>query len=183
MSSIWQSVPDKSTFEASLVFVVRNALIFNLQEQGHTFTGRLEKSIRVEIKYEGGDLLVEVYMESYGLIVDAGINPQNIPFGNSNGTAETSDFIQALYRYAIEKIGVGTEEALKVAFKIARAQKRDGNPTTGSLRFSKTGKRTGFIKTSLEDLQNNKIPAIIYQTIKETFSYLLLEVYSEKIKF
>jgi hypothetical protein len=183
MSNIWQTIPDKAGFETSLKSLVKNALVFNLQQQGHTFTGKLEQSIRVEINYESGDLNIEVYMESYGLIVDSGIKPQNIPFGDRpRGSAETSDFIQGLYRFVAGKLGIGTDEALNVAFMIARAQKREGNPTQGSLKYSKTGSRTEFIQTSLNELKDD-IPKIVYGTIKRTFEYVLTQSYSEKLKF
>ena len=123
--------------------------------QGHKLTGNLSKSITYQIERIGGDYAIVFYIEEYGLILDKGVKASRIPFGGkSNGAAKTSKYIQGLERYARLRYLVSAKEATRIAFAIANAHKYGGNgmPTKASFRFSKTGKRTGFIDTTLKNI-------------------------------
>jgi hypothetical protein len=46
--------------------------------------------------------------------------------------------------------GLGSREALSAAFATAKKHKREGMPSRGSYAFSSNGRRTGFVKNTLE---------------------------------
>ena len=135
--------------------------------QGHTLTGSLKKSLRHEVQESDVGTIIRFYMKSYGINVDSGTPASRIPFGGG-ARGKTSLYIQGLIEYAIKRFRVGTDEAVKTAFRIANAHKRDGNPSQGSYKYSQNGKRTAFIRTALDKVEpelRKRIRIYIRQTI------------------
>jgi len=183
MSSFWQTMPNPQLFKEAVGKLIKNQLIYNIQEQGHSYTGKLEESIRVEAVEQGNELDFNCYMADYGLIVDSGIKPERIPYGGDSTGAETSQFIQALYDYAVGKLGVSTDGAMEAAHRIAQAMKNEvGMPTLGSFKFSKNGNRTGFIRDALEELRP-KLANYFNQATRQVLGFLVTEAYKETLKF
>lgn len=142
-------------FEQSIVSGLQDAmkrlqadLRKELKAQGHYLTGKLNDSIEYDIRVEGDFVIAEMEIEDYGLSVEFGIKPQNIPYSPGSG-AGTSKYIQGLISFW-NKRGVGGREGIRAAFATARKHKREGMPTRGSYAFSSTGQRTGFASTVLE---------------------------------
>lgn len=120
-------------------------------DQGHNNTGKGLNSIKVEFKTSADMYSFIGFGEGYLNIVDSGVRPENIPYSRGSG-ARSSRFIQALVTWIKQRaIATGDREALGIAFAIASKMKKEGMPTRGSLRFSKTGERLGFIGIALED--------------------------------
>ena len=122
-----------------------------LEAQGHKLSGKLIESVTFTIEQQGTSYVANMYMEGYGLILETGVPANRIPFGRKTG-AKISKYIQALIGY-FQKRGFGGESK-SMAFRTARAQKREGMPTRASYRFSRNGRRTGAIRETLGSAQN-----------------------------
>jgi hypothetical protein len=135
----------KKNFNDMLLFLVGIAKK-ELQEQGHTLTGKLEKSLRVEISISLNSFVGKVYVSDYGIILDKGVKANKIPYRKGSG-AKTSKYIEALTKY-FQLRGLDFKKAKGAAFATAHKQKieREGMPTRNSYRFASNGRRTGWIK-------------------------------------
>lgn len=98
-------------------------------------TGQLLRSLRLQVDME----YIRIYMKDYGVYLNSGIPPQNIPFGNGNGSR--SKYIEGLERWAKSK---GFDNPLSAAFAIAQKHKSKGMPARN------------FIGKSLQSLKLNK---------------------------
>ena len=137
-----------------------------LADQGHKHTGKLINSITFEVEEKRGGVTGLIWMETYGEYVETGVPASKIPFTLGSGR-KTSKYIKALIDYFTKK-GLPTREAKGAAFGTAIKHKREGMPTRASKRFSKTGKRTGFIT---ETIKNNEtyIETTIQQKTAEVY--------------
>ena len=142
-------------FEQSIVSGLQDAikrlredLRKELKAQGHYLTGKLNDSIEYDIRVEGDFVRAEMEIEDYGLSMEFGIKPQNIPYSPGSG-AGTSKYIQGLISFW-NKRGVTGREGIRAAFATAAKHKKEGMPTRSSYAFSTTGARTGFATTVLE---------------------------------
>ncbi len=142
-------------FEKSIVSGLQDAmkrlqddLRKELKAQGHYLTGKLNDSIEYDIRVEGDVIRAEMEIEDYGLSMEFGVKPQNIPYSPGSG-AGTSKYIQGLISFW-NKRGVTGREGIRAAFATAAKHKREGMPTRSSYAFSTTGERAGFASTVLE---------------------------------
>lgn len=125
---------------------VNKNLIAEWVAQGHHLTGAWEQSLRGTIIESPDSVAVIGTMNFYGAILEQGVPANRIPFGGRKATGGTSQYIQGLVGY-FKKRGLNEREAIRAAFATANKHKKEGMPTKGSERFSKTGKRTKFINT------------------------------------
>lgn len=140
-----------------------------LKDQGHYLTGRLSNSIEYNI-VEGFDkVTATIECEEYGLALEFGVPSGRIPYSPGSG-AGTSKYIQGLVTF-FQKKGLQGREALGAAFATARAHKREGMPTRGSARFSKSGKRTGFAS----DVLNRDLAMIAEVMEEKTGAFLQID--------
>ena len=128
---------------------IRQSLRQSQTDQGHNLTGRLRDSIDYEIESNSDSISAKMYMEDYGVYVEFGVKADNIPFGGKSGKGGTSKYIQGLISF-FELRGLSGREAIGAAFATAHKHKREGMPTRNSSRYSKTGERTGFVRTVIE---------------------------------
>ena len=127
-------------------------------KQGHSLTEAWENSVIVQ---EGSDNSAEIWATGYGMIVDAGITPERIPYGGqgTGGDGTLSKYILGLQRFwLLRKPGITDKQALKLAFATAEVQKQEGMSTIASEGYSATGNRQHFMqaidtlfKESLDD--------------------------------
>lgn len=123
----------------------------SLEDQGHVNTGRLSRSIQYKIEKGAGVVTATIEAEDYGVFVEFGVPASSIPYNpGRRGGGGTSRYIEGLIRYFRQK-GEPEREAMRAAFATARVHAREGMPTNASARFSRTGERTGFAKTALEN--------------------------------
>lgn len=129
-----------------------------LAEQGHKATGRGIRSIEPKAFYRGLDTLVGIIeANDYLMILDAGVPASRIPFSRPTGRGGTSAYIEGLIRWArVVKPGLSLRERRSFAFAVAQNQKKFGSPTPGAFRFSRNGRRTGWIKNSFLKEENEK---------------------------
>lgn len=134
--------------------------------QGHKLTGRLNRSISYKTEETTEGAKVIILMESYGVILDQGVNPNRIPFGGSTG-AKSSRYIQGLAQFAKKRFRVSSKKALSIAFAIAKQHKKKGMSTPASRKYSKTGKRKGAINFSLLDTAE-EATKLIEETLQQS---------------
>ena len=111
--------------------------------QGHRLTGQFEEEIEVRvIEKENRALQIDVLMLKYGKAIELGRHRSEI---NINGA-----YIAGLIDYVRKRMEISdSKKAKSVAFAIANTHKKEGMPSKKSRRFSKTGKRTGFINETI----------------------------------
>lgn len=116
-----------------------------LEKQGHRASGNLINSIRFQVQNLLNEIEIEFSFNKYGIFQDRGIKAKNIPFGKGGG--RTSRFIAALIAWVkLKKFTSGLDKDVKsAAFAIAKKMKKEGMPTKGAFRFSKNGRRIGWL--------------------------------------
>ena len=111
-----------------------------LLRQGHKLTGSLAQSIEYETKKAANSISLVYSFNNYGLALNDGIKPANIPYRRGSG-AKKSKYIEGLKRWVKLKFGYSRQRAERVAFAIASKQKKQGYPLTGKI---------GWINITLE---------------------------------
>lgn len=126
-----------------------------LRDQGHNLTGRLSNSVAADATEDADGWDIDFSHEKYGVYLDFGVRPDRIPYSPGSG-ARYSKYIQALKDWVLAR-GIKTNDraALRVAFAIARVQKREGMPTRGSFRFSSNGRRKGWVQYPASSKEND----------------------------
>ena len=132
--------------------------------QGHNLTGAAIKNMETVIHTETDKIIIEGFVPDYMAINNQGVPANKIPYYPGSGR-KTSKYIDGLIEYAKKRMGKSDKEAKSVAFAIASKHKREGMPTKGSVRFSTTGKRTGFIEQAL-DKNSQKFIELIEAAIR-----------------
>lgn len=161
-----------------LVDVVAPEIEKTFRAQGHNLTGKLIRSIEVQVNQTGGGVFLvttgNVLYEEYGRFVETGVKSNRIPYGRKTGK-KVSKYIQGLIGY-FEKRGLSGREAKSAAFATAKVHAREGMPTKASRRFSSTGERTGFTLRASEaseprfiQLFENKAESVIALRIEQPF--------------
>ena len=134
--------------------------------QGHELSGSAVKQMETVIREEIATIVIEGYIPDYMAINNSGVTAARIPYTPNSGRPP-SKYISGLIDYVKRRMGKSDKEAKGIAFAIASKHKKEGMPTKGSVRFSTTGKRTGFIEQAL-DKNNAKFIELIENAI--TFS-------------
>ena len=156
-ASLQKLADDISTLAISVVATEWRA-------QGHELTGSAVKQMETMIRFEINTLVIEGLVPDYMAINNQGVPANKIPYYPGSGR-KTSKYIDGLIEYAKKRMGKSDKEAKSVAFAIASKHKREGMPTKGSVRFSTTGKRTGFIEQAL-DKNSQKFIELIEAAIR-----------------
>lgn len=118
-------------------------------KQGHDMSGKWSSTLYHELVAENQ---VCGYALGYGMIVNEGIEPERIPFGDKRGGE--SEYIKGLITFwQYRKPGLSPQQYLKLAIKTAIVQKEEGMSTIGSRVFSKTGERQHFFERLYKQLK------------------------------
>jgi hypothetical protein len=135
----------------------------------------METVIREEI----ATIVIEGYVPDYMDINNSGVTAARIPYTPNSGRPP-SKYISGLIDYVKRRMGKSDKEAKGIAFAIASKHKKEGMPTKGSVRFSTTGKRTGFIEQALDksspkfiELIENAITFSVEATIESYYKSIL----------
>lgn len=117
-----------------------------LEQQGHRATGKLINSIAQRVQDELNEAILYIEYLRYGNAVNTGVRPSRVPYTQGSGK-RTSKFITALAEWVrLKRITSGLDkDVMRATFAIARKMKKEGIPTKGSFRFSKNGRRTGWL--------------------------------------
>jgi len=147
--------------------------------QGHELSGSAVKQMETLVKYEINTLVIEGLVPDYMAINNSGVTAARIPYTPNSGRPP-SKYISGLINYVKRRMGKSDKEAKGIAFAIASKHKKEGMPTKGSVRFSTTGKRTGFIEQALDksspkfiELIENAITFSVEATIESYYKSIL----------
>jgi len=146
------------------------AVAIEWKAQGHNLTGNAIQQLETRI-VTGSDIVIQGYVVDYMANLNAGVTAANIPYSPGSG-ARSSQYIAGLIDYVKKRMGKSNREAKSIAFAIASRQKREGMPTKASSRFSKSGKRTGFIEIALDDIEP-QLAQLIERGIEESINFVL----------
>jgi hypothetical protein len=147
--------------------------------QGHELSGSAVKQMETVVKFEINTLVIEGLVPDYMAINNSGVTAARIPYTPNSGRPP-SKYISGLIDYVKRRMGKSDKEAKSIAFAIASKHKKEGMPTKGSVRFSTTGKRTGFIEQALDknspkfiELIENAITFSVEATIESYYKSIL----------
>jgi hypothetical protein len=147
--------------------------------QGHELTGSAVKQMETMVRMEINTLIIEGFVPDYMAINNQGVTAARIPYTPNSGRPP-SKYISGLIDYVQRRMGKSEKEAKSIAFAIASKHKKEGMPTKTSARFSKTGKRTGFIELALDknsakfiELIENAITFSVEATIESFYKSIL----------
>ena len=132
--------------------------------QGHNLTGSAIKQMETMVNFQINTLIIEGLIPDYMAYNNSGVKAERIPYYPGSGRKE-SEYIKGLMRYAKQRFGASDKESKSIAFAIASKHKKEGMPTKASVKYSSTGKRTGFIETAL-DKNSQKFIELIENAIK-----------------
>lgn len=149
---------------------VRVDLQQGLIDQGHYLTGALDRSLNITpiVEQKGDSLLVEVNALDYIDTLDTGVPPEHIP--------TDAAYIQLMAGYAAQRFHISGKLALKAGYAIAKAHRREGNPTKNSYNFSKTGERLHVIE---ESFQEERYDILFDKGIDQEFDSLFNDTFDE----
>lgn len=156
--------------------ITQDGMRKTLRAQGHYNTGKLSESIVYSVTVRGESIFGIIEGPDYAVYLDSGVPASRIPYSGRTGSGGTSQYIQGLIVYFKDR-GLPTKEARNAAFATAAKHKREGMPTRASSRFSSTGKRTGFIRESVEDTQKK-----ITDSLESSFRELIVFEFGEAIR-
>jgi hypothetical protein len=143
--------------------------------QGHELTGSAVKQMETMVRMEINTLIIEGFVPDYMAINNQGVTAARIPYYPNSGRPP-SKYISGLIDYVKRRMGKSDKEAKSIAFAIASKHKKEGMPTKTSARFSKTGKRTGFIEQAL-DKNSQKFVELIEVSVAATVEVLVESYY------
>jgi hypothetical protein len=147
--------------------------------QGHELTGSAVKQMETMVRMEINTLIIEGFIPDYMAINNQGVTAARIPYTPNSGRPP-SKYISGLIDYVQRRMGKSEKEAKGIAFAIASKHKKEGMPTKTSAKYSKTGKRTGFIEQALDknsakfiELIENAITFSVETTIESYYKSIL----------
>jgi hypothetical protein len=143
--------------------------------QGHELSGSAVKQMETMVRMEINTLIIEGFVPDYMAINNQGVPSNKIPYYPGSGR-KTSKYIDGLIDYVQRRMGKSEKEAKGIAFAIASKHKKEGMPTKTSARFSKTGRRTGFIEIAL-DKNSQKFIDLIEVSVAATVEVLVESYY------
>ncbi len=156
------------------------AVALEWRNQGHELTGNAVKQLKAVTVPSSGGVLVQGFIVDYMANLNQGVPASKIPYNPGSG-ARSSQYISGLIDYARKRMGASSDrEAEEIAHKIASRHKREGMPTINSARFSKSGKRTGFIEQALTDVEP-KLAALIETAVEAAFTQVIESFFASQL--
>lgn len=143
--------------------------------QGHELTGAAVKQMETMVRMEINTLIIEGFVPDYMAINNSGVTAARIPYTPNSGRPP-SKYISGLIDYVKRRMGKSDKEAKSIAFAIASKHKQEGMPTKASAKYSKTGKRTGFIEQAL-DKNSQSFIDLIERSVAATVEVLVESYY------
>lgn len=145
--------------------------------QGHNLTGKAIQELETRIVERGNDVIIQGYVIDYMAELNEGVPANKIP---RRGTAEFDKLVVELTDYARKRRMTGRRTYEQIARAIASRHLREGKPTRASARFSKTGKRTGFIETALDDIEP-QLAQLIEQGVEESVNFTIESFFKSQL--
>lgn len=160
-------------------YLIKRAIAIEWKRQGHDLTGKAIQDIDSVIRRIPGGEVIDYYIADYMAYNNSGVLDTKIPYTRGSGKKK-SKYIAGLTEYVKKRMRKSEREAQSIAFAIASRHKKEGMPTKASSRFSKSGKRTGFIEIALDDIEP-KLAALIEQGVEESINFVLESFFKTQI--
>ncbi len=142
-----------------LSFLLLEKFKNELVEQGHVLDGNLRDSLELKYKERISGFSLEFVGLSYGVRLNDGVPSGDIP---KMGSARYNDLLADMAKYVSKRIGIGDHYG--IAKRIINVWSIEGMPTTKSYRFSKNGRRLGWIDWVLKN-QKEQIDKIVEEIL------------------
>lgn len=178
--------------EASLIFLdhidligieLVNTLVKELEDQGHRASGSLINSVVHEVANKMNEAVIYIRHLRYGKYVNDPLPASKVPYSRGSG-AKTSKFIQEIAAWVKrKKITSGLDkDIMDTTFAIVNKMKKEGRPTIGSYKFSKNGRRTGWIDYVVKKFKVKLEPRVqlAYSELVSNSFIAVIERISEK---
>jgi hypothetical protein len=135
-----------------------------LRAQGHHDTGSLGDTMRIEVK-EGPDSISGLlWLNDYYVYIEYPMSASRVPFRRGSG-AKSSEMLKGLIDWWRRK---GASNPVAAAFATVNVWLREGRPTQRSHFYSRNGRRTGFLKTSIKVFEKDLIGKVRDAFVEET---------------
>ena len=138
--------------------VIVDSLKDELRQQGHVDTGQLDKSIRFDIEIAPFKVVSNVWAAGQMDFLETGTRPRKVTGGQ----------VRALTAWFGRK-GLNMKEARAAAWATAVTQVRQGNPTIGSYRFSKNGRRKEALRYAVANAQKQFLAQLALKPDIQTY--------------
>jgi uncharacterized protein YggL (DUF469 family) len=157
----------------NLGFGMATLFIEELEEQGHNASGALIKSVVAKVDAELNAAELTISHWEYGILVNTGMKAADVP--------RTLAFIREIANWIkLRGIAGGLDKTVEnIATKMVKTMWKTGIPTPGSYRFSKNGRRTGWIDWVYEKYKvdwEDKAETLSLDYIDNAFDAMLLKV-------
>lgn len=129
-----------------LMIEFREVVRDELRAEGHRSSGRLENTMRIEVKESDTKVEALLWLEDYYVFIEYPMRAGSVPFIRGSG-AKFSQLVEGLMKWFKRK---GASNPMRATFATINKWMQEGRPTRNSLRFSKNGRRTGFMKHSVK---------------------------------
>ena len=137
-----------------------------LSDQGHRLTGGLIEGIDIEVAEQGDTVTGKLVGPDFAVYVDAGVRPERVRYP-----------VRIMIEY-FQKRGLPVKDATRAAWATRRIHQIEGIPTKASFRFSKNGRRTGFIKAGIEAVIS-EMRAIFAETIGDDIELEVTQIFND----
>lgn len=149
--------------------IITREIAISWAKKRHKLTNSLPQNIRIDASETPGAITVDVSMFQYGAIQDKGVSASRIPFERGSG-AGRSLYIDALTKYAEQRMGLSGKDAKSAAFAIATKQKKYG------MRISDRGKGSGWLQQASDNLMPD------FSNISSNYLGTIIKTTLERIK-
>lgn len=158
-----------------------------LEQQGRKASGLLIDSIEYKVFQIVDRFEMHITMLNHGLFAEKGVAADKVPYGRKTGK-KISQYIQGLINWIkIKQLTNGNEKAIKgFAFAIAKTHKKRtwnkyGNPSKGSFKYSKNGRRIGFLSHVL-NTNEKKIEDDIFEGVGQSVDLMITDLFNKIAK-
>lgn len=131
-----------------LSFLLLKKFKKELIEQGHVLNGTLRDSLEMEIEERVGGFTLSFIGLAYGVELNDGVVASEIP---SKGSMRYKELLSDMAVYARKRFGSIGGVSYIIGRNIIEKWRVEGKPTRNSYRFSKNGRRKGWIDYVLEN--------------------------------
>lgn len=157
--------------------------IVELQSQGHMATGKLLRSVVAKVTDTLNKIEVSLSHLEYGIAVNTGTPAAQVP--------RTISFIMALKAWIrVKRIANGVDKEVEnIAIRMAKRMWKKGIPLPGSYRFTRNGRRTGWIDYVYEKYKGDwtgQVMDISQEYIDKSFDAMLeksIKIHSPYLTF
>jgi hypothetical protein len=150
---------------AQLMVEFREIVRKELRDQGHVATGKLANTMRIEVQESQSRVVANLWLEDYFLNIEYPLQAGRVPYTRGSG-ARFSQLVESLMRWFRQK---GVSNPSRATFATINKWKKEGRPTRASFRFSRNGRRTGFMKESVK-------------TFSKDLGDEVIDIYASKIR-